>query len=991
MSFCKLHYFSILLPALLLGFLMNPAWPQTTEQDYSGEPVSSASKQSLQREDSTANSEDADSMRYLLTQTIRLGNKRVEDAFFSPNGRHIVTLSSNNSIELHSRQTGKRLRVIPTQEHEAVSLVLHPGGELAATGGRDDTIRVWDTRSTLTRGVLRGHLSDVVSLSLDVTGEMLLSGSQDGAMILWNMKNQKLLNSAEKAHTGELSSVAFHPSGGIAVSGGEDGKVRIWSIPDLKPVHSFTKHRKPVSQVGFTVRGDKLLTASEDGILAVWEWEQKRLINEITMKQPVSGFGIQSDGKKVVVGTKQGRIRVYDLEQKGKPRDVDSNAGSLEHVHFDPSGSSIIAAMANGLVQVWEMGASLFLKSLRGHERSVESLDFSSNGTYLISSSSDKTARIWDVDKGVQVRSYELKNHRVQVIEFSPSGNSFATGGADSTIGIWDSESGNRLKTLSDHKGKVNAISYHPNGQALLSGGSDRQWILWDIESEEVLLKNRAHEDQVQAVRFSPDGKLFATAGSDKLVKLWSYPNGDPVLTLKGHRKAVVGLSFNAEVPLLATASQDNSVLLWDLRAPIKLRPPKRLKGHSFIVDEVLFSRDGKTVLTASRDKTARLWESATAKMLRILHGESRPLLSAAISPDNRMIALGSLGTEITLLSFPDDLPQLKPVFDEEGDNKTIDGPSAAARMVKPEQETVILSDLSEGEKRPMSREELQVYMTPPKPVVSKRHLDLQEKLNVLLKDPSGCEQLDNLQELALLVLDITPDDQAAYHALIKTGAMRGDLNLAFLAVHVGSEAKLPAGRYDYLKPIEIRNIFKSWREEVFNPIHHRGERLPVLAVKNCEGDETRMQLPESARSLRLPNEFQRKLTRISKIIEFRDFVGISDREFSRRIFHEISRVLHTSQPYPPSRLPLKPGEAVPEIRTGTLNLNLQGARVWKSEGIAEFELRKDTGPWQSFRTDQDGIVVMRLPRGNYYLRIGRQLEQTFFLDTDAVIDMVIR
>ena len=94
---------------------------------------------------------------------------------------------------------------------------------------------------------------------------------------------------------------------------------------------------------------------------------------------------------------------------------------------------------------------------------------------------------------------------------------------------------------------------------------------------------------------------------------------------------------------MLATASQDMSILLWDLSEPLNLRQPKRLEGHNYIVSGLAFTRDGKTLLSVSRDKTARLWESASGKMLRIIHGENRALLSVSLNSDDSLIAVSSL------------------------------------------------------------------------------------------------------------------------------------------------------------------------------------------------------------------------------------------------------------------------------------------------------------------------------------------------------------
>ena len=82
---------------------------------------------------------------YLLSRSMKIGNEPVKDAIFSPDDQHAVVLSGSSSLEIYRTQSGKRERIITSREHNALSLVLHAAGKLAVTGGKDDTVRIWET------------------------------------------------------------------------------------------------------------------------------------------------------------------------------------------------------------------------------------------------------------------------------------------------------------------------------------------------------------------------------------------------------------------------------------------------------------------------------------------------------------------------------------------------------------------------------------------------------------------------------------------------------------------------------------------------------------------------------------------------------------------------------------------------------------------------------------------------------------------------------
>lgn len=68
--------------------------------------------------------------------------------------------------------------------------------------------------------------------------------------------------------------------------------------------------------------------------------------------------------------------------------------------------------------------------------------------------------------------------------------------------------------------------------------------------------------------------------------------------------------------------------------------------GHMAKIKNIFFTNDGKTLISASNDKTVRLWDIASGKTTRILRGQIGPgnegkIYAAALSPDNRWLALG--------------------------------------------------------------------------------------------------------------------------------------------------------------------------------------------------------------------------------------------------------------------------------------------------------------------------------------------------------------
>ena len=945
---------------------------------------------------SAAAKEDYEKIKkdYFLSQSLKVGKKPIQSAFFSPNGQHAIVLSRNSSVEIFSIQNGKKLQVISNYEHKAISLVLHVGGKLAVTGGQDDTIRIWSVDQAIPKDVLRGHLSAVSVLAIDAGGEILASGSLDGIVKLWDMKKKEMLKSTKVISKSSIKSLTFHPNGKTLAVGGKDGSLQFRSVPEMELITTLSGHEKSINDLEFNSRGDVLVSCSEEGNLIIWDWKVKKKRFKINFEEAVSTISIHPKLGEIVVGTAGGSLETWNIAERRLVHQITEAGPFVNSLGYDKNGKRIISALEDGTVQIWENGISLNMKTLSAHKRSVELLDFSSNNRFLISFSSDKSVRIWDLKKNESVKNFDIGNLKVQDIRFAPGGQSFVTASTDSSLIIWNAKDGSRIGNLKFHKGKINTLSFHPEDSVLLSGGSDKHWVLWDFESEKLLLSRKGHSSQILTSSFSPDGKHFATAGNDTHIKIWNFPQGELLVKLNGHNKAVTTMDFSPDGKLLASGAKDNQIFLWKIEPEISKTPFRKLEGHRDVVNQVLFSKDGKALITISKDKTMRLWNVKSGKLLRILHGDSMPLVAAVLSPDGELIAFTNLTNDITILEFPTDIPKLH--YNRGDISKTGETDTSSNLNISDSEPEVSgssymnLENFKDIEKQSMTKEELQAYALAEKSSPSTSQIELQQRLNLLLKVGNTCLNSAEMEKLALKILSVVPDDLAAYHALVKTSILKQDIAVISLIVSLGFFAKLDQETYDYLPELEVRNIFENFRLGLFDQSFVRQGNIQKLKLSNCKEKLLSVNFSETSRNLRYPVEFLTKINSIPRLIDLREFLTLPEEEFQNRIFIEIERILKNDTPLSTSYLPRTHEDISKKFSAGTLKINLEKAQTWKNDGMASFSLRKERGQWQTFQTDKDNKLVMILPAGSYSLKFAGVLRKTFFLFDGIQLDLSI-
>src|SRR5262245_40584028 len=106
-------------------------------------------------------------------------------------------------------------------------LVFDRDGRWLASGGADNSIRIWDLKSGLELRALLGHQSWVRSLAVSNNSELLASGSNDRTIKLWNVSSGRE-TVALKGHEGAVEAVLFSPDDRWIASGSSDTTTRIW-------------------------------------------------------------------------------------------------------------------------------------------------------------------------------------------------------------------------------------------------------------------------------------------------------------------------------------------------------------------------------------------------------------------------------------------------------------------------------------------------------------------------------------------------------------------------------------------------------------------------------------------------------------------------------------------------------------------------------------------------------------------------------------------
>jgi hypothetical protein len=287
-------------------------------------------------------------------------------------------------------------------------------------------------------------------------------------------------------------------------------------------VRRLEGHRGSVTCVLFARDGQRLLTASGDGTIRLWDaasgQERKRIEGHGNWVRSVV---LSADGRRLLSGGDDGKVRLWDLASGREQRRFDGHTEWVRAVAFLPDGKRAVSASDDHTLRLWDVESGKELRRFTGHAGYVLSLALSRDGRRLLSCGDDRTVRLWDVESGKELRRLDGHGGNVNAVAFAPDDRRAASASSDGTVRLWDVSSGAELKRMKGHKGSVWCVTFSPDGRQVLSGGADGTARLWDAAGGGELRRLTGHGALVLAVAFAPDGRQLLTGSGDKTAWLW--------------------------------------------------------------------------------------------------------------------------------------------------------------------------------------------------------------------------------------------------------------------------------------------------------------------------------------------------------------------------------------------------------------------------------------------------------------------------------------
>lgn len=268
----------------------------------------------------------------------------------SPDGQRLAVLNGQTVFTVFDAVSFRPLYQIKGRE-APVAAVFAPNGRHLLSLTEQGTIEYWDAATGQEQATSEMCLQEGTCLAVSRTGSIAIA-TASGKVAAWDAVSCRRLFSVE-AHTTAVHRLAFSPDGQKLATASEDQTVRLWDATTGVELLCLRGHTAPVLDVAFTVQGDQLVTASADQTARVWDLRNGK--EQLVLRGhlgPVTGVALHPDGRRLVTASGDRTLRVWDASVGSELLTL-TVGDPVQAPTFTPDGQRLLGGSADGAVRQW--------------------------------------------------------------------------------------------------------------------------------------------------------------------------------------------------------------------------------------------------------------------------------------------------------------------------------------------------------------------------------------------------------------------------------------------------------------------------------------------------------------------------------------------------------------------------------------------------------------------------------------------------------------
>src|SRR6218665_1032887 len=271
------------------------------------------------------------------------------------------------------------------------SIAVSPDGDCLVSGGKDETIRIWDLKSGQLRKTISTSGSSVKRVSFRPDGKAFLAGLYCRFAEV-DLNSYKMRYSQKKAHSSFVETCIYSADADyILTSSWRDKTLVAWKARGFKK-QVETQEVTWVDNAIFNSNNSLILSGGHDNMVKIWDFSTGSLVKSMAGHDDwVYDLCLSADEKTLYSGSFDRTIKIWDLNTNKNIATLKGHHEGIVCLDLSADGKYLASGGMDSTVVIWDLATRKELSRLTGHEGPVMDVKFSPDGKRIYSCSIDKT------------------------------------------------------------------------------------------------------------------------------------------------------------------------------------------------------------------------------------------------------------------------------------------------------------------------------------------------------------------------------------------------------------------------------------------------------------------------------------------------------------------------------------------------------------------------------------------------------------------------
>jgi ankyrin repeat protein/WD40 repeat protein len=587
-------------------------------------------------------------------------NEDVELNRFSKNGENIYQFT-RDSISTWSVDDGKK-----------VAFFELPGlSDSVAYTNNDAYLLVVDNETLSVLNSVDGNTvaefsanSEIRDTSFSSFSNNVALATKNGVVEVWNIENKGKTDNTDKlpryqlTHGDKVNSVSYSHSGDFILTASDDGVAAIWSATKGER-ESTLNHNVPVVKAIYSVNDKYIATLSSERV-TIWDAKEALVVRVIEGKSSFSDVIFNQKESEVLLVGDPKETGFYSFKKNNDKGNDSVDEDFVDNLfNFkDINGKLSIGAispnqeytlLAHSETQAFLVSNTDFtIKKVFLHKGDITSISFSPNSQYALTGSEDNTGSLWNIEAVNSDESNQLFDAEgiVTKIEYFKKQQAIVLG---STEGLFSKklEENQDLTQLFSAKNPLD-ITFSENQKSVVSYTLDGETIVWDFELNKQVFYSKASTRLTNFPKLNSVGAQLIDFVDNQPAIISLSNNSKKILSGIDSKKDIIGMMFSPDDSQILIYSK-NSFQIFDAELGKLI---KSVDVDSEIV-AMQFAPNSKDIILRDDANNLDYREVSSSDPIFKVKIDSN-IAYIQFSPSGNKIAVGTTADKVVVLSSLD-------------------------------------------------------------------------------------------------------------------------------------------------------------------------------------------------------------------------------------------------------------------------------------------------------------------------------------------------